>query len=167
SLAAVRANESILARSSEALHTTPAELTATIVKLLDHERSLEDELRAARRAGLREEAARVAAGASGSRLVIRRDGLEPAELRELALAVREHAGVEAVGAVGVAGPARVALVVASAADSGVDARAAIAPAASAVGGGGGGSPALATAGGREVGNVDAAAALLRDALGVA
>ncbi|MDA8291144.1 MAG: alanine--tRNA ligase, partial [Actinomycetota bacterium] len=42
SLAAVRANESILARSSEALHTTPAELTATIVKLLDHERSLED-----------------------------------------------------------------------------------------------------------------------------
>ncbi|HUY30204.1 MAG TPA: alanine--tRNA ligase [Acidimicrobiales bacterium] len=166
SLAAVRANEALLVRAADALRTTPPELPAAIEKLLDHDRALEDELRALRSARLREEAARVASSAAGPRVVVRRDGLDASELRELALAVREHPSVETVALVGVAAPARVALVVATAADSGVDARSVIAAAASAVGGGGGGSPVLATAGGRNVEHVDAAADLLRHALGV-
>jgi len=166
SLAAVRSNEALLARAADVLRTTPPDLPGAIEKLIEHDHALEDELRALRSARLREDAAGVVAAAPGPRVVIRRDGLDPSELRELALAVRDHPAVEAVAIIGVAAPERVALVVASDARSGVDARQAIAPAASAVGGGGGGSPVLATAGGRSVDRVDEAAELLRGALGV-
>jgi alanyl-tRNA synthetase len=98
------------------------------------------------------------------RVVGRRDGLDAAELRDLAIAIRDHPGVEAVGLAGVTGPERVALVVASRKDSGIDARAAAVLAAGAVGGGGGGTPELATAGGRNVAGVDEAVAKLVEAL---
>ena len=98
------------------------------------------------------------------RVVGRRDGLDADELRDLAIAVRDHAGVEAVGLVGVAGPERVALVVATKKGSGVDARAAAVQAAARWGGGGGGTPELATAGGRNVAGVEEALVKLGEAL---
>ena len=103
-------------------------------------------------------------GAVG-RVVARRDGLEAGELRDLAIAVRDHPGVEAVGLVGITGPERVAVVVAARKSSGTDARAAAVLAAAAVGGGGGGAAELATAGGRNVASVDQALAKLSEALG--
>ncbi|MCU1494176.1 MAG: alanyl-tRNA synthetase [Acidimicrobiaceae bacterium] len=164
SLAAVRANEEVLARAAEVLRTTPPEVPSAIDRMVEHERALEDELRELRSAALRDDARRIVADASTSRIVARRDSLDPAELRELALAIRDLPGVEAVALVGIAGPERVALVIASEKGSGVDARAAVGDAARAVGGGGGGSPELATAGGRDVEAVDAALDLLRTAL---
>jgi alanyl-tRNA synthetase len=98
------------------------------------------------------------------RVVGRRDGLDAGELRDLAIAVRDHPGVEAVGLVGVTGPERVALVVATTKSSGIDARAAAVVAATAVGGGGGGTPELATAGGRNLAGVAEAVAKLSQAL---
>ena len=92
----------------------------------------------------------------GDGVIGRRDGLEAGELRDLAIAVRDHPGVEAVGVVGVTGPERVALVVAATKASGIDARAAVGKAAAALGGGGGGTPELATAGGRNVAGVEEA-----------
>jgi alanyl-tRNA synthetase len=98
------------------------------------------------------------------RVVGRRDGLETAELRDLAIAVRDHPGVEAVGLAGVTGPERVALVVAARKGSGIDARAAAVLAAAAVGGSGGGTPELATAGGRNVAGIEEALVKLGEAL---
>jgi alanyl-tRNA synthetase len=98
-------------------------------------------------------------------VVGRRDGLEAGELRDLAIAVRDHPGVEAVGLAGVTGPERVALVVAARKGSGIDARAVAALAATAVGGGGGGTPELATAGGRNVAGIEEALIQLGEALG--
>jgi len=98
-------------------------------------------------------------------VVARRDGLEAGELRDLAIAVRDHPGVEAVGLAGVTGPERVALVVASRKGSAIDARTAAASAAAAVGGGSGGTPELATAGGRNVAGIEEALRKLSEALG--
>jgi len=106
-----------------------------------------------------------AAGGAGGRVVARRDGLEAGELRDLAIAVRDHPGVEAVGLAGVTGPERVALVVASRKGSAIDARTAAASAAAAVGGGSGGTPELATAGGRNVAGIEEALRKLSEALG--
>ena len=86
-------------------------------------------------------------------------------MRDLAIAVRDHPGVEAVGVAGVTGPERVALVVAATKASGIDARAAVGKAAAALGGGGGGTPELATAGGRNIAGVEEALVRLTEALG--
>jgi len=105
---------------------------------------------------LRGEADELAAGAVAGAVVGRRDGLEAGELRDLAIAVRDLLGVDAVGLVGVTGPERVGVVVAARKESGIDARAAAVQAAEAVGGGGGGTPELATAGGRNTAGIEQA-----------
>jgi alanyl-tRNA synthetase len=148
-LDAVRALEQLASQVATALHTTPSEAADALQRLLDREGELEEELHQLRSSSLRDEASRIA-GAGEARIVARRDGLDPGELRELALAIRDMPGVEVVALVGIAAAERVAVVVASHKDTGVDARAAAASAAAAVGGGGGGSPELATAGGRDV-----------------
>ena len=151
---------------ADRLRTQPAELEPTLERLLERQRSLEDELRSLRGGQLRDEAGELAATASagGGRVVARRDGLEANELRDLAIAVRDHPGVEAVGLAGQTGADRVGVVVAVVAGSGLDARAAASAAAKTVGGGGGGSPELATAGGRDVASIDAAVESLRSSL---
>jgi alanyl-tRNA synthetase len=60
---------------------------------------------------------------------------------------------------------RVALVVATTKDSGLDARSTASTAAKAVGGGGGGTPELATAGGKQPDGIDDALDRLRELLG--
>ncbi len=164
SLQLVRDNEQILGRVAAELRTTPAELPDALQRLVEHDHALEAELRELRKVGLRAEATEMVARAGGNRVVARRDGLDAAGLRELALAVRDRDGVEAVALVSVAAPERVAIVVATTRGIGLDARVAIAAAAKAVGGGGGGSPELATAGGRDVDGAAGAVELLRAAL---
>jgi alanyl-tRNA synthetase len=171
SLARLRAFEHTVEEASQRLRTQPSELTSSLDRLLVSQRVLEEELRNLRSDQLRNEAHELAAGAFAEtagplagRVVGRRDGLDAGELRDLAIAVRDHPGVEAVGLVGVTGPERVALVVATTKSSGIDARAAAVVAATAVGGGGGGTPELATAGGRNLAGVAEAVAKLSQAL---
>jgi len=149
-LSMMRAADQALSETAELLQATPSEVPVAAERLLSRQRALEDELRGLRTAQLGVDAAMLAeeAAGNGGIVVARRDGLDANALRDLALSVRDRPGVRAVGLAGLAGQDRVALVVASQADSGVDARTVAAEAAKAVGGGGGGSPELATAGGK-------------------
>ncbi len=159
----LRDAERALEHAAHMLKTTPDGVADALARLVQRERALEDELQRLRSERLGVEAATlVASGAR--RLIERRDGLSPEELRELALSVRDRPGVEAVALVGSPDGARVALVVAVASGIGLDARTLASDAARAVGGGGGGSPELATAGGRDLAGIDAALSLLRAAL---
>jgi alanyl-tRNA synthetase len=165
SLAEIRKLTSVVVRAATALHTVPDELADAVERLVERERALADELRRLRSQSIAAEAKELAASADAGTVVARRDGVDPAALRELALATRREAGVDAVGLIGATGDGRVAIVVAVTGASGVDARAVASAAAAVVGGGGGGSPELATAGGRDLGAIDAAAATLRTRLG--
>jgi alanyl-tRNA synthetase len=148
--------ETVLHEVAGSLHTTPAELPDALARLLERERALEEELRGLRGAKLRDEAIALSSQAVAGVVVARRDGLDAATLRELALAVREQAGVEAVALIGSPEANKVALVVATTSGSGLDARSIASEAARLVGGGGGGSPELATAGGRDTAAIDSA-----------
>ena len=171
SLARFRLFGRTVEEAAQRLRTQPSDLASALDRLLASQRVLEEELQTLRSDQLRNEAEVLAAGAPAAtggplagRVVGRRDGLEAGELRELAIAVRDHPGVEAVGLAGVTGPDRVALVVAARKGSGIDARAVAVLAAAAVGGGGGGTPELATAGGRNVAGVEEALVKLGEAL---
>ncbi len=165
SLAEIRKMSATVSRASAALRTPPDELAEAVERLVERERVLADELRRMRSQSLAGEARQLAAAATAGSVVARRDGADPAVLRELALAIRRQAGVERVGLVGATEDGRVAIVVAVTAASGIDARAAASAAATVVGGGGGGSPELATAGGRDVAAIDTALATLAAQLG--
>jgi alanyl-tRNA synthetase len=164
SLERIRAQEATLELLAARLRTSASELEPTLLRHLERERELEDEARVLRASRVKDEARAVVERFRAARIADRLDGLDAGQLRELALAVRDQDGVEAVAFVGVSGPGRVALVAASRRGSGLDARSLVAEAARAVGGGGGGSEELATAGGRDVGRVEEALALLRSAL---
>jgi alanyl-tRNA synthetase len=96
-------------------------------------------------------------------VVERIDGTTPGDLREIALAVRQHADVRVVVLGGVTDTGGVALVAALA--TGTDGQAAdvIRDAAKAVGGGGGGKGDVAAAGGKNPAALDDALALARTA----
>ena len=172
SLARFRLFERTVEQAAQSLRTQPSDLVSAVDRLLSSQRALEEQLRTVRSERLGNEADLLAAGAVGAtdgrsagRVVGRRDGLEAGELRDLAIAVRDHPGVDAVGLAGITGPERVALVVAATKGSGIDARSAASSAAAAVGGGGGGTPELATAGGRNVAGIEQALVNLREAFG--
>jgi len=164
SLALFHDDQVTLRRAAGSLRTTPEELPDAVARLVERERQLEDELTKLQRARLGDEAGELVSAATGGRVAARRDGLDPNELRELALRVRDADGIEAVGLVGSPDGVKVALVVAVEKGGGLDAKAIAADVAKIVGGGGGGSPELATAGGRDVSAIDAALATLADRL---
>ena len=157
--------------ASQKLRSQPADLGSAVDRLLSGQRTLEEQLRTLRSEQLRNEAdelsakAGARAGHAGRVVVGRRDGLEAGELRDLALAVRDHPGIDAVGILGATGPDRVGVVVAVRKGTGIDARSAAQAAATAVGGGGGGTPELAIAGGKNLAGIEEAMAKLEEALG--
>jgi len=98
--------------------------------------------------------------------VARVDGLERDDLRELALAVRDHPGIRGV-VLGSAPPGGgAAIVSAVTADSGLHASDLIADAAKLVKGGTGKNAELAVAGGKDPEALDAALDLVRAAAGI-
>ncbi len=153
----LRSNEARLAHAAELLKSTPEDLAAAIERRLTELREAQDELRAARQAGLGGEASTLAAGAHGGTVVARRDGLSADGLRELALAVRSQPGVRAVVLGGSPEEGKVTLVAAVEKGYPLDAPQLVAPAAQMLGGGGGGRNAeLAMAGGRDASRLDEA-----------
>jgi alanyl-tRNA synthetase len=158
----IRRDQHILDEAAHALHATPEDLLDAIDRVLAERRRLDEELRRLAQADLASVARDLATAASGGPIAARRDGLDPGVLRDLALAVRDQTGAP-VGLVGTPDGTKVSLVVAAPAGS-IDARSVAGAVAKIVGGGGGGSPELATAGGRDVGAIDAAAIRLGELL---
>jgi alanyl-tRNA synthetase len=166
SLAVFHDEQLALRQAAESLRTTPEELPEALARAFEHQRQLEDELGRLRADHLGADAKSLVANAVAGRVVARRDGLDPGELRELAMRIRDAAEVEAVGLLGTPDGVKVALVVAVAKGNTRDAKAIAGEVAKLVGGGGGGSPELATAGGRDVGAIDDALVTLDHLLAV-
>ncbi|HEX3425457.1 MAG TPA: alanine--tRNA ligase [Acidimicrobiales bacterium] len=168
-LARLRHDETVIGQAAQLLKASPEELLPAIERRLGELRSTQDELKAVRQAGLREQAAALAAAAvgDGGAVVARRDGLDQRQLQELAVNVRSHPGVRAVVLGGSPAEGKVALVAAVAKGSDLVASDLIAEAARIVGGGGGKNPELAMAGGRDPSRLDEALAAARRALGLA
>ncbi|MBM3729650.1 MAG: alanine--tRNA ligase [Actinobacteria bacterium] len=157
-----------MTRIAELLGGTAEGLENAVVRKIDELRHANDEIKAlrARIAGTRAREIAESATADGG-VVHRVDGLMPAELRDLAIAVRAIDGVRAVVLAGVTDTGGVALV--SATVSGVRGGAGplIAAAAKAVGGGGGGKGDIASAGGKNPDGIPDALRLAAEAVGAA
>lgn len=153
----LRSNEARLAHAAGLLKSSPEDLAAAIERRLAELREAQDELRAARQAGLGDEASALASSGQGGAVVARRDGLSADGLRELALAVRSQPGVRAVVLGGSPEEGKVTLVAAVEKGYPLEAPQLVAPAAQMLGGGGGGRNAeLAMAGGRDATRLDEA-----------
>jgi alanyl-tRNA synthetase len=163
----VREEEKVLARAAELLKAQPDEVPDALERALEKQRALAEENKTLRTQSARGDAGRLAGEAVDGYVVARVDGLAPNDLRELALAIRDQAGIKAVVLIGSPDGARVALVGAAAKDSGVAVNEIVAAAAPITGGGGGGNnPTLAVAGGKDPSKIDDAIAAARAALGL-
>jgi alanyl-tRNA synthetase len=162
----LRRDEDQLGHASQLLSTSPEKLLEALERRLEELRAARDELKAARAQAAAGRSGDLARGAVDGVVVARVDGVAPADLRELALAVRAQPGVRAVVLGGAPGSGA-ALVAAVAPDSGLAASDLLRDAAKAVKGGGGPSKDVATAGGKDPTALDAALDLARAAAGVA
>ena len=143
-----------LASAAEVLGAKPDDIVAAAQRAVDQSKALSDELKKLRQAQISSQAGELAARASDGALVARVDGLAPADLRDLAIAVRSKHGIEAVVLGGVSDSGGVALVAAVTPASGIKAGDLIKDAAKQVGGGGGGKGDIATAGGKNPAALD-------------
>jgi len=166
-LALLRRDEEQLNEAAQLVGTAPEQLVEGVQRKLEELRALRDELKAVRQQAATARASELAATAQGGVVVARVDGVAPGDLRELALAVRAQAGVEAVVLGGAPGSGGAALVAAVTPESGLVASDLIRDAAKAVKGGGGPSKDVATAGGKDPAALDAALDLARAAAGIA
>jgi alanyl-tRNA synthetase len=123
---------------------------------LDEIKALNAELKQLRARLATGRATEFAAGAVAGIVVARVDDVDPADLRDLAVAVRQQPDVRRVVLVGVTPSGGVALAAAVRSDEGIAAASLIADAARAVGGGGGGKGDVATAGGKDPSGVEEA-----------
>jgi alanyl-tRNA synthetase len=134
-----------------------------VQRKLDEIKSLQVELKQLRAQLATGRATELAAGADDGIVVERIDGIDPGELRDLAIAVRQQPGVRRVVLLGETPSGGVSLVAAVRPDEGVPAADLITSAARAVGGGGGGKGDIATAGGKDPSGLDEATRIAREA----
>ncbi len=161
----LRSTDRMLEQLAGLLRSGTNELPGALRRVLQRQRGAEEELRALRGRLARQEASELAGEAQDGVVVSRRDGLAQDQMRELAAAVRDHPGVDAVVLIGSPDGKRAALVAAVAKGSDRVASELIADAAKVVGGGGGRDPELAVAGGRDPSRIDDALQLVRAGLG--
>ncbi len=161
----LRQRESLVGQVAELVGVAPDEVVEGVQRRLTEAKSLRKEIADLRRQVAIGQAGELAAQAVGGVLVARVDDLDQGGLRDLAVAIRDRDGVDAV-------------VLGSAPDKGVFLAAAVAPGSSHDAGelideakktiGGGGRPGsdLATAGGKSPENLDAALDQARAAAGI-
>ena len=166
-----RAAQEQVAGLSTLLRTAPEDLVERVERELDDRKALERDLQRLRRELAGHRATVLAADAiptkdGRTRVVIRReDGLSREALRDLAVATRDQPEIGLVVLVGEPEGGGVALVGAVVPDvCDVVPHELIAPAARLVGGGGGKAGDLATAGGRDPSQIDAALDVIREQL---
>ncbi len=163
----MRAEESLLSTSATMLKAKPEELPGRIEKLIAERKELEQQLAELRKAAATGASSELAASAVEGVVVMRVDGMSRDDLKDLAVAVRDHAGIRGTVLIGAADSGGVAVVSAVTPDSGLHASNLIADAMKTLGGGGGKAPDLAVAGGRHVDQIDAALQQVRAAAGIA
>ncbi|HUR78248.1 MAG TPA: alanine--tRNA ligase [Acidimicrobiales bacterium] len=159
----------LVQEAASLLRAAPDDLVPAVSRTLERAKALETELRTLKAASARAEGPALAGEAVNGVVVARRDGLVQDQLRDLALAVRDQPGVNAVVLGGSPEEGKVALVaVVSKAgrEAGLDAGVLLADAAKAVQGGGSKNPDMSMAGGRHVAGIDEALGLARAAAGV-
>jgi alanyl-tRNA synthetase len=161
----IHEEERQLRRAADALKVSSAELPDRIEQLQQQLKTLKEQVETARAREAAAEAAALAADASDGVVAARRDGLDPGDLRRLALATLQAAGSGVVALVGV-GPdqKKAGLAVAASkelVDRGVSAADVAAQAAKALGGGTAKNAEVVVGGGTNVDQVDDALALVR------
>ena len=159
----VREQESILNEAARLVGIASDQLIDGIGRKLDDIKALTDENKVLRGRLAVGRASEISSEAVEGVVVARVDGLAPAELRELTLAVRAQNTIRAVVLVGVSSTGGVSLVAATVPGFDVAAADLIRGAAKAVGGGGGGKGDVVTAGGKNVDGIDEAIRLAREA----
>jgi alanyl-tRNA synthetase len=158
SLERALARERLVQSASELLRTEPDELLAAIGRLAERQRDAEKELARLRQQSSEADAKALAeaAAADGGFVVARRDKVEGDELRALAQSILRHHGVHAVVLGGSPDGAKAAIAVAT--HGTPDATQLVRTLGKMVGGGGGGSAEVATAGGKDPSQIEAALA---------
>ncbi|NNE11081.1 MAG: alanine--tRNA ligase, partial [Ilumatobacter sp.] len=161
SVAMLQRDERWLAEIAELVGTT-GDVVDGVQRKLDEVKALQAELKQMRAQLATGRAADLASGATDGVVVERIDGVEPGDLRELAIAVRQQPGVRRVVLLGETPSGGVSLVAAVQPDEGVPASDLIKTAARAVGGGGGKGD-IATAGGKDPSGLDEALRIANEA----
>jgi alanyl-tRNA synthetase len=156
-------DEAVITDVARLVGSNRDDLLTGVQRRLDEIKSLQDEMRALRSKLATGRAAELATVADGGTVIARVDDLAPGDLRELAIAVRAHSGIDVVVLGGVSNTGGVTLVAAVTPTSGRVAGDLIKNAAKAVGGGGGGKGDIATAGGKRPEGLDEALELARAA----
>ena len=156
SVALLQRDEQLIADAARLVGSSGDDLLAGVQRKLDETKALQDEIKALRAQLAMGRAGELAAIAHEGVLVTQVDGLNPGDLRELAIAVRQHPGMRLVVLIGETTSGGVGLVAAVEAGSGWTASELLKDAAKAVGGGGGGKGDIATAGGKDVTGIPAA-----------
>ena len=154
--------ESILGNVATTLKVSLDEVVPSLDRLIERQKETEKALSSLRQAGLSSVANGLAAQALDGRVVARVDGYSVDELRTVAQSLVAQ-GVSVCFLAGVTADDKVAVAVAT--PGAPDAKAVVKEIGSLVGGGGGGSSELATAGGKNVGGIDAALARAAEILG--
>jgi alanyl-tRNA synthetase len=162
----LRDEEATLARAAELVGVPSGELVKGIEKRLAENKELAAELRQLRQQLAAAGAGELAAQAVDGIVVARRDGLERDALRDLAISVRDQAGIRAVVLGGAPDGGGAALVSAAVKGSGLNAAELIADAVKHIKGGGSKNPELSVAGGKDAAGIDAALTAARAAAGL-
>ncbi len=155
-------DERLLEEIGQLVGAPGGDVLGGVRRRLDEIKELQTELKQMRARLASGRASEIAASAVDGVVVERVDGLEPGDLRDLAIAVRQQ-GTRRVVLMGQTPTGGVSLVAAVQPDDGVPAAELIKPAARAVGGGGGGKGDIATAGGKDPAALDEAMRLAREA----
>ena len=140
------------------------EVVAGVQRKLDEIKTLNGEIKALRTQLAMGRATELAAIANDGVVVTQVDQLDPGELRELAIAVRQQPNVEIVVIVGETPSGGVGLVAAVPKGAEQPASVLLKDAARAVGGGGGGKGDIATAGGKDPSGIQTALQLAAQAI---
>jgi alanyl-tRNA synthetase len=156
-----RTNET-LQQVANAVGTRPEEALNGVVRKLDELKAAHDEIKTLRARLAAGRAVELSASSVDGVVVERIDGLTANDLRDLAVAVRQHASVRAVVLVGVTDTGGVSLVGAVDPSLKINASDLLKDAARAVGGGGGGKGDVATAGGKNADGIDDAITVARE-----
>jgi len=163
SLDVLQSRESTLSQVADLVGATPDAVLEAVERKLSELKSSQDEVKRLKAKLASGQADEIAAGASAGVVVQRVDSLQPGELRDLALAVRQVSGIRVVVLGGLTPSGGVSLVAAVRPDTGLVAGDLIKEAAKAVGGGGGGKGDVATAGGKQPEGLDRALELAAEA----
>jgi alanyl-tRNA synthetase len=167
SIERMRAEERSLVDAAGLLGVTPDDVVDAVERRLAELKELKAELRDFKRRAAVAAAADLAGAAESGVVVARVDGQVTDDLRQMALALRQQPGIEAVVLIGTPDGSSVSLVAAADPAAGRNAGELIAGAAAAVKGGGGKNPELAVAGGKDPSAIDEALKVARAAAGLA